>query len=94
MKNRESASQAGRARRKSGASNRPTRRRCGSFWIFLEDIEDPRSIDVIIESGLKDKSENIREAALKSLEWMTEMEFKSYEDATLWWSANRDQLRF
>jgi hypothetical protein len=61
---------------------------------ILEDIEDPRSIDAIIESGFKDTSASIREAAFNSLEWLTEMEFRSYEEAKSWWSANRDSFKF
>ena len=61
---------------------------------ILEDIADPRSIDVIIEAGLRDRSDRVREAALNSLEWLTEMEFKSYNEAKSWWSANRDSFVF
>ncbi len=61
---------------------------------ILEDIQDPRAVELIIESGMRDSSEGIREAARASLEWLTEMEFASYEEARAWWSANRDSFRF
>lgn len=61
---------------------------------ILEDIPDPRAVELIIESGMRDSSEGIREAARASLEWLTEMEFASYEEARAWWSANRDSFRF
>jgi hypothetical protein len=62
--------------------------------ITLEDIPDRRSVDVLIQYGLLNDNETIREDALDSIEWITDMEFDNYEAAREWWDANRDNFEF
>lgn len=62
--------------------------------ITLEDIPDRRSVDVLIQYGLLNDNETIREDALDSIEWITDMEFENYEDARRWWDANRSNFEF
>jgi HEAT repeat protein len=62
--------------------------------ITLEDIPDKRSVDVLIQYGLLNDNETIREDALDSIEWITDMEFENYESAREWWDAHRDNFEF
>jgi hypothetical protein len=61
---------------------------------ILEDIPDPRAVDLIIEKGLLNYDHSISQAALDSLEFITDQEFDSYEQARAWWDANRDTFNF
>jgi HEAT repeat protein len=61
---------------------------------ILEDIPDPRAVDLIIEKGLLNYNQNISQEAFDSLEWITDQEFKSYNEAYTWWEANRDTFQF
>jgi HEAT repeat protein len=60
----------------------------------IEDIPDKRSVDILIQIGLLDDNDSIREDALDSIEWMTDMEFANYEGAREWWDANRGTFTF
>jgi hypothetical protein len=61
---------------------------------ILEDIPDPRAVDLIIEKGLLNYNNKISQEAYDSLEWITDQEFKSYDEARKWWDANRDTFNF
>jgi hypothetical protein len=61
---------------------------------ILEDIPDPRAIDLIIEKGLLNYNNSISQKAFDSLEFITDQEFKSYEEARNWWDANKDTFEF
>jgi hypothetical protein len=61
---------------------------------ILEDIPDPRAVDLIIEKGLLNYDSSISQAAFDSLEFITDQEFDSYEQARAWWDANRDTFEF
>ncbi|MCX7848187.1 MAG: HEAT repeat domain-containing protein [bacterium] len=62
--------------------------------IIIEDIEDPRVIDILIEKGLLHDDDNIRQDALDSLNFITDQEFQSYEEARAWWDRNRASFSF
>lgn len=61
---------------------------------ILEDIPDPGAVDLIIEKGLLNYNNSISQEAFDSLEFITEQEFKSYEEARNWWDANKDTFEF
>jgi len=60
----------------------------------LEDIPDPRAVDLIIEKGLLNYNNKISQEALDSLEFITDQEFNSYDEARKWWDANRETFNF
>jgi len=62
--------------------------------LTLEDISDPRAVDILIETGLLNQNESIREKVLDSLEFITGRRFESYQDAKIWWELNRDTFEF
>ena len=62
--------------------------------ITIEDIPDPRAVDILIERGLLHEDETIREDALDSLEFITDQEFKDYNEARRWWDRNRSTFKF
>ncbi len=62
--------------------------------ITIEDIEHPHSVDILIEKGLLNDDEDIREDALDSIEFITDKEFKDYREARDWWDRNRDTFEF
>lgn len=62
--------------------------------IVLEDIQDPRTIDILIEKGLLHDDDEIRQDALDSLNFITDQEFQSYEEARAWWDRNRATFSF
>jgi len=62
--------------------------------ITIEDIPDKRSVDILIQYGLLNDNETIREDSLDSIEWITNTEFANYEGAREWWDANRGDFKF
>jgi len=62
--------------------------------ITIEDISDPRTIDILIEKGLLHDDDSIRQDALDSLNFITDQEFESYEEARAWWDRNRATFNF
>lgn len=62
--------------------------------ITIEDIPDKRSVDILIQQGLLNDNDIIREDALDSLEWITDQEFKNYQQARTWWDNNRESFTF
>lgn len=62
--------------------------------IIIEDIPDPRTIDILIEKCLLHDDDTIRQDALDSLNFMTDQEFESYEEARAWWDRNRATFKF
>lgn len=62
--------------------------------ITIEDIPDPRTIDILIEKGLLHDDDSIRQDALDSLNFITDQEFQSYEEARAWWDRNRATFKF
>ena len=62
--------------------------------ITIEDIPDPRAVDILIDKGLLNENEEIREDALDSIEFITDQEFKDYQEARDWWDKNRDTFEF
>ncbi len=62
--------------------------------ITLEDIEDKRTLQILIEVGLLHKNEEVREDVLDSIEFMTDQEFKDYEEAQRWLDAHGDSFEF
>ena len=61
---------------------------------ILEDIPDPRAVDMLIEKGLLNYNHSISQEAFDSLEFITDQEFESYEEARKWWDAHRDTFTF
>jgi len=62
--------------------------------ITIEDIPDPRTIDVLIEKGLLHDDDDIRQDALDSLNFITDQEFETYEEARAWWERSRATFDF
>jgi hypothetical protein len=60
----------------------------------LEDIPDHSAVDILIEKGLQHDDESIRQDTLDSLDFITDQEFESYEQAHEWWELNRDEFVF
>ena len=62
--------------------------------VTLEDISDPRAVDLLIDTGLLDPNETIREEVIDSLEFITSQRFEGHQDAKIWWELNRDIFEF
>ena len=62
--------------------------------LTLEDISDPGAVDILIETGLLNHNEAIRNEVLDSLEFITDQRFESYQEARIWWELNRDTFEF
>ena len=62
--------------------------------ITLEDIEDTRTLSILIEKGLLHKNKAIREDVLDSIEFITDQEFGSYEEAQKWFDQYGDSFEF
>ena len=62
--------------------------------ITIEDIPDPRAIDILIQQGLLNDNETIQEDTMDSLEFIFDREFKDYQEARSWWDANRNTWVF
>jgi len=62
--------------------------------LTIEDISDPRTIDILIEKGLLHDDDSIRQDALDSLNFITDQEFQTYEEAREWWERNRASFTF
>lgn len=60
----------------------------------IEDISDPRAIEMLIEKGLLHDDEEIRSEVYDSLEYITSERFESYEDAREWWDYNQYNFEF
>ena len=61
---------------------------------ILEDIPDPGAVELIIEKGLLNYNSSVSQKAFDSLEFITDQEFKSYQEARDWWDANKDTFQF
>ena len=61
---------------------------------ILEDIPDPGAVELIIEKGLLNYNSSVSQKAFDSLEFITDQELDSYEEARKWWEANRDIFKF
>lgn len=62
--------------------------------ITLEDISDKRVIDIMIEKGLLNDNESIREDTLDSINFITDQDFASYDQARAWWDRNKTTFKF
>ena len=62
--------------------------------VTLEDIDDIRAVDMLIDIGLVNGDEAIRKVIFDSIEFITEQRFGSYEDAKMWWELNREIFEF
>jgi len=60
----------------------------------LEDIYDVRAVDLLLDTGLLNANEAIRNEVIDSLEFITSQRFESYQDAKIWWELNRDTFEF
>jgi hypothetical protein len=61
---------------------------------ILEEIPDPKTIDIIIETGLLNDDIDIQEDALDILESITDQEFESAQHARDWWNRNWNTFQF
>ncbi|SPD73614.1 hypothetical protein PITCH_A1910020 [uncultured Desulfobacterium sp.] len=66
----------------------------GQALSILEDIPDARSIDILIEKGLHNDYPSTREDVLDSLNFITDQDFETSEEAVRWWQTNRDIFVF
>ncbi len=62
--------------------------------ITLEDIEDTRTLSILIEKGLLHENEAIREDVLDSIEFITDQEFENYEEAQKWYDVHGNSFEF
>lgn len=66
----------------------------GQALSILEDITDHRAIDILIEKGLFNDYSSTREDVLDSLNFITDQDFETSEEAVQWWKLNRDTFIF
>jgi len=62
--------------------------------IILEGIADRKVVDVLIDKGMLNDNDTIRENALESLNFLTDQDFENYEQARSWWDKNREAYNF
>ncbi|MBO7543176.1 HEAT repeat domain-containing protein [bacterium] len=60
----------------------------------IEDIRDKGAVDILIYDGLLSNYEDVREASKEALEFITDEEFETYDDAKAWWTKNRSSFEF
>ena len=60
----------------------------------IEDIRDKGAVDILIYDGMLSDYEDVREASKEALEFITDEEFETYDEAKAWWSKNRDSFEF
>jgi HEAT repeat protein len=62
--------------------------------VTLEDISDVRTVELLIDTGLLNSNESIRNEVIDSLEFITDQRFENHQDARMWWEFNRDVFEF
>ncbi|MBO7448100.1 HEAT repeat domain-containing protein [bacterium] len=60
----------------------------------IEDIRDKGAVDILIYDGMLSDYEDVREASKEALEFITDEEFETYDEAKAWWNKNRDSFEF
>ncbi|MBR6462508.1 HEAT repeat domain-containing protein [bacterium] len=60
----------------------------------IEDIRDKGAVDILIYDGMLSNYEDVREASKEALEFITDEEFETYDEAKAWWNKNRDSFEF
>ncbi len=60
----------------------------------IEDIPDKGAVDILVYDGLLSDYEDVREASKEALEFLTDEEFETYDEAKAWWNKNRDSFEF
>jgi hypothetical protein len=61
---------------------------------ILEDLTDHGAIDILINKGLYNDYPSTREDVLDSLNFITDQEFETGEEARQWWEKNRGSFIF
>jgi|GEM_PF-6602029 hypothetical protein len=61
---------------------------------ILEDLTDHGALDILINKGLYNDYPGTREDVLDSLNFITDQEFETGEEARQWWEQNRDSFIF
>lgn len=60
----------------------------------IEDIRDKGAVDILIYDGMLSDYEDVREASKEALEFITDEEFETYDEAKAWWNKNRNSFEF
>ena len=60
----------------------------------IEDIPDKGAVDILVYDGLLSDYEDVREASKEALEFITDEEFETYDEAKAWWTKNRASFDF
>lgn len=61
---------------------------------ILEDVFDPRAVDLLVDKALTAPPGEVRKAAMNSLQFITEEVFDTPQEAGEWWGKNRDIFVF
>jgi type IV secretory pathway VirB10-like protein len=61
-----------------------------SAFNSLVDASSPAAVDILI-IGLKDSNPDIRDSVKSSLDFLFSQEFDTYDQAYIWWNANRNK---
>ena len=60
----------------------------------MEDFHSKEAVDTLIYDGLLSDYEDVRDASKDALEFLTDQEFETYEQAKDWWQKNRTTFEF